>query len=163
MDRQKKIGWMALSVMLILALDQWSKHASVVNLIDQPIKRVFSWLNMSLAFNTGAAFSMLADGGLWSRYGLAVLAIAVTIGLLVWWWREAAVDRWLSLSVGLLIGGALGNLVDRIRYGMVVDFIDVHWKTAHFATFNVADSAVSAGIVLLLWRSYLLRNQDCSK
>lgn len=155
-NKKPAIVMLVLSVLLI-ALDQVTKSMAVSHLMDRGPFAVTSWLNMNLAFNTGAAFSMFSHGGVWSRYGLSFLAFVVVIGVVLWWWREASSDMLGSVGVALLVGGALGNLVDRVRYGMVIDFVDVHWKGAHFATFNGADSGICVGVALLLLRCWVNR------
>ena len=115
-----------------------------------------SWLNWTLAHNYGAAFSMLADAGGWQRWFFTILASIVTVVLLVWLFRLERGDWRTGLSLGLIIGGALGNLIDRIQLGYVVDFIDVHYQGHHWPAFNIADSAISCGIVLLLLDALIL-------
>jgi len=151
---------MVVLTVLVIAFDQLTKSMAVSHLMDRGPYVVTSWLNMNLAFNTGAAFSVLSHAGAWSRYGLSLLAFFVVIGVVFWWWCEASREMLGSVGVALLVGGAVGNLIDRVHYGMVIDFVDVHWKSAHFATFNLADSAICVAVVLLLWRSWVCR---CSK
>ena len=111
---------------------------------------IYSWLNFTLAHNYGAAFSMLADAGGWQRWFFTILASAVTVILLVWLFRLQHGEWRTGLSLGLIIGGALGNLIDRVQLGYVVDFIDVHYAGHHWPAFNIADSAITCGIVLML-------------
>jgi signal peptidase II len=111
---------------------------------------VFSWLNMMLAHNYGAAFSFLNDAGGWQRWFFTILASVVSLGLIVWLLRLPRREWITGLALALVIGGAIGNLVDRIELGYVVDFIDVHYAGWHWPAFNVADSAISCGVALLL-------------
>ena len=97
---------------------------------------VFSWLNFTLAHNTGAAFSFLAGGSGWQRWFLSVVAVIIVGVLLVWLWRLPHRARLLPSALALVIGGAIGNVVDRIRFGYVVDFIDVHYAGWHWPAFN---------------------------
>ena len=121
---------------------------------------VFSWFNITLAHNYGAAFSFLANAGGWQRWFFVVLAIVVSIVLLVWLIRLPR-REWLSgLGLGLILGGAVGNVADRIRLGYVVDFIDVHWAGWHYPAFNVADSAITCGVALLLLDMILVGRRD---
>ncbi|MDP5070522.1 MAG: signal peptidase II, partial [Congregibacter sp.] len=106
--------------------------------------------NLTLHHNQGAAFSFLADAGGWQRWFFAGLALAVS-AMIVFWLRDLKPRQWpLSLALALVLGGALGNLVDRILLGYVVDFISVHYQDWYFPTFNVADSAISVGAALIV-------------
>ena len=105
---------------------------------------------MTLAHNYGAAFSFLSDAGGWQRWLFTGLASVVTVVLVIWLLRLTAKERMLAAALSLVIGGAVGNLIDRIINGYVVDFIDVYYRDWHWPAFNVADSAISCGIVLLL-------------
>ena len=111
---------------------------------------VFSWLNMTLAHNYGAAFSFLSDAGGWQRWFFIVLSSGVSLVLLVWLIRLPRQEWLTALGLALILGGAIGNLVDRVQLGYVVDFIDVFYKDWHYPAFNVADSAITCGVVLLL-------------
>jgi signal peptidase II len=106
----------------------------------------FSW---TLAYNSGAAFSFLADSSGWQRWLFALIAVVVSTVLLVWLKRLGRNDTWLAIALALILGGALGNLYDRIAYGHVIDFILVHWEHRLFPAFNVADSAICVGAVML--------------
>ena len=106
----------------------------------------FSW---TLAYNSGAAFSFLADSSGWQRWLFALIAVVVSGVLLVWLKRLGRNDTWLAIGLALILGGALGNLYDRIAYGHVIDFILVHWEHRLFPAFNVADSAICVGAVML--------------
>ena len=114
-----------------------------------PIPVVPGFLNWMLAFNTGAAFSFLADAGGWQRWGFSVLAAFISVVLTVWLARTPRRDWLTALPLSLVIGGAIGNLIDRLRFGHVVDFIQVYHGDWTFPAFNVADSAISVGAVLL--------------
>lgn len=142
-------GWLMLAAAIVV-LDLWTKHIASVSLeMFRPVE-VFSWLNWRLAHNTGAAFSFLSDAGGWQRWFFSVLALVVTVFLLGWLFRLDKGEGHVALALTLVIGGAVGNLVDRLRLGYVVDFIDVHYAGWHWPAFNVADSAISCGIILLL-------------
>jgi signal peptidase II len=147
--------WLWLSL-LILVLDQLTKWLVLANLQPFEIIELIPNLNLTLMFNTGAAFSFLADAGGWQRWLLAITALAVTGALTVWLFRLETSERWLALGLALLIGGALGNLIDRVLLGHVVDFIQVYLPFMPFAifnpwpSFNIADSAISIGVVILL-------------
>ncbi len=140
--------WLSL---VVLILDQASKlyFESSLSLYQQieVIPGYFSW---TLAYNTGAAFSFLADSSGWQRWLFALIAVVVSITLVVWLKRLKADETWLAIALALVLGGALGNLYDRIVLGHVIDFILVHWQNRHhFPAFNIADSAITVGAILL--------------
>ncbi len=105
---------------------------------------------MTLVFNKGAAFSFLSDAGGWQRWFFTGLSSLVSVALLVWLLRLKSDERLTAVSLALILGGALGNLIDRIRLGQVVDFLDFHWQQSHWPAFNLADSAITVGVVLML-------------
>ena len=142
-------AWLLFSV-VILVLDLWTKQIATDTLtLYRPVE-LTSWLNMTLAHNYGAAFSFLSDAGGWQRWLFTGLASVVTVVLVVWLLRLAAKEKLTAAALSLVIGGAVGNLVDRIMNGYVVDFIDVYYRTHHWPAFNLADSAITCGVILLL-------------
>lgn len=141
--------WLLVSAAVIFA-DWLTKQWATEFLQLYRPKEVTSWLNMTLAHNYGAAFSFLANAGGWQRWFFIVLASTVTLVLLVWLLRLSRREWMTGLGLGLVIGGAIGNLVDRIQLGYVVDFIDVHFSGWHYPAFNIADSAITVGVILLL-------------
>jgi signal peptidase II len=145
------LPWLALSL-LVIVFDQATK-AIVLALLQpyQPHAMIPNLLNWTLAFNTGAAFSFLQDESGWQRWLFSLLAIGVSAALVRWLATTARADWRNALPLSLIIGGALGNLIDRLRFGQVTDFVDVYWNDAHFPAFNVADSAITVGAVLLIW------------
>jgi signal peptidase II len=141
--------WLVVSALVIL-LDWLSKQwASEALELYRP-REVFSWLNITLAHNYGAAFSFLSDAGGWQRWFFMVLASGVSLVLLVWLLRLPRKEWLTALGLSLILGGAIGNLVDRVQLGYVVDFIDVFYNSWHFPAFNIADSAITCGVFLLL-------------
>ena len=149
-SRFGRLGWLVLSV-LVLVIDQVSKahFEGTLEMLQQivVIPDYFSW---TLAYNTGAAFSFLADGGGWQRWLFALIAVVVSAVLVVWLKRLGRDDTWLAIALALVLGGALGNLYDRIALGHVIDFILVHWQNRHyFPAFNFADSAITVGAIML--------------
>ena len=142
-------AWLVLSA-VIIALDLHTKQLASDNLVLYRPQEVFSWLNMTLAHNYGAAFSFLSDAGGWQRWFFTILASTVSLVLLVWLIRLPRKDWLTALGLAMILGGAIGNLVDRIRLGYVVDFIDFHIGDWHYPAFNVADSAITCGVILLL-------------
>ena len=151
-------GKYLLLVLVILVLDQLSKLwvLSSYQLYEvQPLLPVF---NMTLVFNEGAAFSFLSDAGGWQRGFFIVLSSLVSVVLLVWLLRLKPGERLTAISLAFILGGALGNLADRVRLGKVVDFLDFYWQQWHWPAFNLADSAIFIGVVLMLLGSLLQRD-----
>ncbi len=142
-------AWLLFSTVIIV-LDLWTKQIATDALtLYRPIE-VTSWLNMTLAHNYGAAFSFLSDAGGWQRWLFTGLASVVTVVLVVWLLRLPANEKLTAAALSLVIGGAVGNLIDRIMNGYVVDFIDVFYQGHHWPAFNLADSAITGGVILLL-------------
>lgn len=135
----------------IVLVDQVSKWAALYWLAPYRPLPVFPSLNFMLAFNPGAAFSLFAEGSGWQRWALSAVAVAVSLYLLYWLRQLAAGDRWQGIAIGLVLGGAVGNLIDRLRLGVVVDFIDVYYGNWHWPAFNVADAAITMGAILILF------------
>ncbi|MCP5473700.1 MAG: lipoprotein signal peptidase [Rhodanobacteraceae bacterium] len=141
--------WLLLSVVIIL-LDQWTKGIAVASLQYQVSVPVVPGLNWTLVHNQGGAFSFLSDHGGWQRWFFLVVSSSVTV-VLIEWLRRTARHHWLlCLPLALLIGGAIGNLIDRARLGYVIDFVDVYYGQWHWPAFNVADSGITVGIILLI-------------
>jgi signal peptidase II len=134
----------------VLLVDQLSKSWASSELLYAVPEPVFFWFNLTLHHNEGAAFSFLSDAGGWQRWFFTVLAAGVSTVLSVWLWTTKAGHFALPLALALVLGGALGNLVDRVQLGYVVDFISLHYNSRYFPTFNVADSAISVGAALLV-------------
>jgi signal peptidase II len=143
------LPWLWLSAVVIV-LDLATKHIALANLQPyQPVPFIDGIWNWTLAFNPGAAFSFLSDAGGWQRWFFSALAVGIS-ALLAFWMSRIPRDDWRqALPFALIIGGALGNLVDRLRYGHVVDFVDWYWGSYHWPAFNIADSAIVAGAVAL--------------
>lgn len=113
-------------------------------------------LDITRLHNTGAAFSFLAGAGGWQRWFFTILAIGVSAGILVWMKRLHAREQGLlAAGLALVLGGAIGNVIDRMRHGYVVDFVHVHWGSAYFPAFNVADAAITVGAILVILDSFL--------
>ncbi|KAB7623147.1 signal peptidase II [Alkalilimnicola sp. S0819] len=140
--------WLALIVAVVL-LDQLSKQLAEALLVYHQPLPVLPSFNLTLGYNTGAAFSFLADQGGWQRWFFVVLAIVVSV-FLGRWLREVRDQPWLAASLSLILGGAIGNVIDRAFYGHVIDFIDLYYDRWHWPIFNVADIAISCGVVLLV-------------
>ena len=149
--KRNAIPWLLLSL-IVIALDQATKVVVLALLQPyQPHAAIPDLLNWTLAFNTGAAFSFLDVGPGPQRWLFSVLAVIVSAALVRWLATIPRSDWRNALPLSLVIGGALGNLIDRLRFGQVTDFIDVYWHDAHFPAFNVADSAITVGAALLIW------------
>jgi signal peptidase II len=120
---------------------------------------VTTFFNLVLVMNPGASFSFLADAGGWQKWFFITLALVISAWLVVLI-RHHARERLMSTALALVLGGALGNVIDRMRFGAVVDFLDFHLAGWHFPAFNVADSAISIGVVLLLWQQLTHKPHD---
>ncbi len=158
------MGWLWLSA-VVIAIDQLTKWMAEASLtLGQPVA-IISHLNMTLAYNYGAAFSFLGDQSGWQRWFFALLAVLVSV-FIINWLRKLKSDRhWVAIGLTLVLGGAIGNLIDRLLYGKVIDFIDVYFdipmvmQNYHFATFNVADIAITCGAGLLVFLSLFAAEQ----
>jgi signal peptidase II len=153
-DLMRVIGWYGLAAVIIL-LDQYTKGLASAGLDYARPVEIFSWFNLTLQHNTGAAFSFLSDAGGWQRYFFSIVAVVISAVLAVWLFRLERGQWLLALSLGLILGGALGNLWDRLMLGYVVDFISVHYGGRYFPAFNIADSAISVGAACMIIDSFL--------
>lgn len=145
----KKWPWFLLSA-AILVLDQLTKYWAQTYLTPYQPDSVFSMLNFTLAYNTGAAFSFLSGVGGWHRWFFAGFSIVMSLLLILWLARLPSKAILQSLAVSLVLGGALGNLYDRAALGHVIDFIDVYYQNHHWPVFNIADAAICLGAFFLL-------------
>ncbi|MDH3888980.1 MAG: signal peptidase II [Gammaproteobacteria bacterium] len=141
--------WLWVS-MVVLLLDQCTKLLADAMLVLHQQVTLIPFLALFKAYNPGAAFSFLSDASGWQRWFFVVLALVVIVILLVWLLRLPAAEKATSLALALILGGAAGNLIDRLVYGYVIDFIDVYYGSWHWPAFNVADAAISVGAFLLL-------------
>jgi signal peptidase II len=140
--------WIAVAVML---LDQWTKYLVTDRLAEFDGIVLLPMLEIMRLHNEGAAFSMLSAAGGWQRWLFTVLGLAVSVGILVWLRRMPAKGQNLAAAgLALILGGALGNVIDRVLWGHVIDFIRVHYQQYYFPAFNVADSAITVGAALLI-------------
>jgi signal peptidase II len=148
-----KLPWLLFALALIvIALDQLTKHLAVAYLEYLDVAPVTPFFYLTLRFNEGAAFSFLADAGGWQRWFFATLAFVISIVLVIWIariYREKG-NTLEALALALILGGAVGNLYDRVVLGHVVDFIVLHYQTSEWPAFNIADSAICLGAVLLI-------------
>jgi len=142
--------WMLLSALVVIA-DQLSKNYIVAHFEEFEVKTLLPVLDITLVHNRGAAFSFLDSASGWQRWFFIVLACGVSLGIGAWLVRLPANARKLTAAgLALVMGGAIGNVIDRFRIGSVVDFIHFHWDRAYFPAFNVADSAITVGAACLL-------------
>jgi len=135
---------------IILLLDQLSKWSALSNLQMGVPEYVLPFMNWLLLFNPGAAFSFLAQGSGWQRWFFTILGLVACI-YIVWLLRKSQNDKLLCVALSLILGGAFGNVLDRIMFGAVVDFIDLHYANWHWPAFNIADSAICIGAALIIW------------
>lgn len=143
--------WLSFAVMI---LDQITKLAVAANMQLYQSIQVLPFFNLTYVHNTGAAFSFLSEAGGWQRWFFAVLAFLISIVITVWLARLKRHETLLAVSLALVLGGAVGNLIDRLAYGYVIDFLDVYYQTWHWPAFNIADSAISIGVALMLAESF---------
>ncbi len=135
--------------LLVTVLDQISKWWILADVMSPPtVIKLTPFFNLVLVWNRGVSFGILNQSSAWVPWLLSALAAAICVGLFIWLRR--AENRRLAAALGLIIGGALGNLVDRLRFGAVVDFLDVHAGGYHWPAFNVADSAIVVGVAVLI-------------
>ncbi len=157
------LKWLWLTL-LVVVLDQVSKQIAVNTLIMHDPQAFLPFFNFTLTYNKGAAFSFLSTAGGWQRWFFTVLAIGVSIFIFFWLKKLSSKEKLLAVSLSLILGGAIGNVIDRSLYGYVIDFIDwfypsseclpfffsINQQTCHWPTFNIADSAIFLGAVLII-------------
>ena len=149
-NRGRAASWLLLSAFIVLA-DQVSKMYIAGHYLQFEFTRILPVLDITCMHNVGAAFSFLATASGWQRWLFTGLALVVSLAIVVWLVRmPRGTSPFLAGGLALVLGGALGNAIDRIRLGYVVDFIHFHWDRAYFPAFNVADSAITVGAACLL-------------
>lgn len=136
-------------LLVVINVDQLTKYLALTNLTPYESMPVIPMLNWMLAFNTGAAFSFLSGTGYWHRWFFTGFSVTMCVLLFIWMWRCAVKSKLQSASLAMIIGGALSNVIDRLIHGHVVDFILVYYKNYHWPVFNIADSAICVGALLL--------------
>ena len=136
-----------------LVLDYFSTHADPVE--------IAMFFNLVLAWNRGVSFSLFHSEEAYAPFALAALALVISVGLAIWLRRIE--HRWPATGVGLVIGGAIGNVIDRLRFGAVVDFLDFHWAGYHWPAFNIADSAITLGVIFLITDGLFRRSEGSNK
>ena len=149
-NRRRAASWLLLSAVVVLA-DQLSKAYIAGHYLEFEFRRILPVLDITCMHNVGAAFSFLASASGWQRWLFIGLAVVVSVGITVWLIKlPRSTHPVLAAGLALVLGGAVGNVIDRIRLGYVVDFIHFHWERAYFPAFNVADSAITVGAACLL-------------
>jgi signal peptidase II len=146
--KQSGLRWLWVSVILLFS-DLMAKYF-VSQHLGAKVLRILPFLNFRQAHNTGAAFSFLGQAGGWQIYFFSLIALVVSVILLYWLAKISKRDRLTAISLSLVLGGALGNMIDRTVHGYVIDFIDFHIGSWHYATFNIADCGVVVGCLLLI-------------
>ena len=149
--------------MIVIGLDQVTKITATGSLLMYKPINILPGFNFTLMHNPGAAFSFLSDASGWQRWFFTVIAVVVSIAILVWIHRVPRNDKWQLAALSLILGGAVGNVIDRILYGYVVDFIDMYYKGSdclpgfagylgecHWPAFNIADAAISVSVIILI-------------
>ena len=157
MQRTHPAAWLWLSLFVVV-LDQATKFlvTRFLDLYDRV--EVLPVLDFTLLHNTGAAFSILADASGWQRGFFITLGFVVCAALIVWLWRLPRGEKFLPLALALIVGGAIGNVIDRIAHGYVIDFIHAHWGGSYFPAFNIADSAITIGAALMILDAFRERH-----
>ena len=148
----KGLRWLTLSA-IVIGLDQFTKSWITSGFQLGDSITITSFFNLVLAYNTGAAFSFLAGAGSWQRVFFIAIAVIASI-VIVYLMRKPQNAMLMNSALALILGGAIGNVIDRVRLGHVVDFIQVHAAGYYFPAFNVADSAITVGAALLIWDSF---------
>ncbi|MBW6477306.1 MAG: signal peptidase II [Chromatiales bacterium] len=153
------LKWLWLSVAIII-LDQLTKLWANTSLDYGMPVAIMPMFNLTLVYNTGAAFSFLSEAGGWQRWFFTGVAIIISVVLVIWLSRLKPGQTLLALGLALLLGGALGNLWDRLLLGHVIDFIDVYYGQRHWPAFNIADMAISIGAALMIFDSFRQTNAE---
>ena len=157
------LKWLWLSLLAII-LDQMSKLAITSSMQLYQSIQIMPYFNLTYVHNTGAAFSFLSEAGGWQRWFFAGLALVISGVIAVWLARLKQHETLLAVALSLVLGGAIGNLIDRLAYGYVIDFLDVYYQTWHWPAFNIADSAITLGVILMLVESFGLgKSEDMAR
>ena len=141
--------WLSLAVLIIIA-DQLTKFLVARTFVLHEVKPITRFFNLVLAHNPGAAFSFLAGAGGWQRDFFTALGVVVSLAI-IWMLYKHSAQRLFACALALVLGGAIGNVIDRVMYGYVIDFLDFYWGKWHWPAFNVADIAICLGAALLVW------------
>ena len=157
------LKWLWLSLLAVI-LDQGSKLAITSSMQLYQSIQIIPYFRLTYVHNTGAAFSFLSEAGGWQRWFFAGLALVISAVIAVWLSRLKQHETLLAVALSLVLGGAIGNLIDRLAYGYVIDFLDVYYQTWHWPAFNIADSAITLGVILMLVESFGLgKSERCGQ
>lgn len=157
---QSGLRFLWISVILI-GLDQWTKLLILEHIALHNSIQITGFFNLTYVRNYGAAFSILYEAGGWQRYFLTAVALVVSV-VIIWWLKQAPKQqKLLPIAFAFVLGGAVGNVIDRISYGYVIDFLDFFYGSYHWPAFNVADSSIFIGAVLLIWDMF--KNKEANK
>ena len=156
------LKWLWLSLVVVIS-DQITKILVIQNFQYQESVPVFSNFNLVHVHNYGAAFSFLSTAGGWQRWLFAVLAIVISAMIVYWISKLKSGEKFSAIGLALVLGGAIGNLIDRIYHGYVIDFLDFYIGPKHWPAFNVADIAISVGVVALIILSFFDRKEEEDK
>lgn len=159
--KSSAIKWVWLSLLIVI-LDQITKYYISHQFALFETLPIIPGLKITYVHNTGAAFSFLSDAGGWQRWLFITLSSIISVVLLYWLKKHPATDLWLAIALALVLGGAVGNLADRILFGYVIDFIVVYYESWYWPAFNVADSAISIGVVMLIIDSFWFDHAEIS-
>jgi signal peptidase II len=149
---KKLTPYLLLSIFVIL-IDQITKFAAEANFAEYEFRPVTSFFNLGLVYNPGAAFSFLADHDGWQRWFFTALSLGASI-FIIYLMRKHRNESRFCLGLAFILGGAVGNLIDRVRIGKVVDFLDFYYQSYHWPAFNLADSAIFIGVAIILWDEF---------
>ena len=150
--------WLWLSAVVVF-LDQVTKFLATHYLQLHTPLVVLPGVNLTLTHNTGAAFSLLSQAGGWQRWFFVLLTITVSVAIVIWLRNLSHYRRWMGCCLALILGGALGNLCDRVVLGYVIDFVDVYYHELHWPAFNIADSAITIGAIMLIIDSFFFSEE----
>ena len=151
--------WLWLSA-IVVALDQFTKQWVEEAFVLYESLPVTSFFNLTLVYNTGAAFSFLADAGGWQRWFFLILALVICTYLVYWLLQMKKDQLILPFAIAMIIGGAIGNVVDRMLHGHVIDFLDFYYQQWHWPAFNLADSAITLGVILFIWDAFFGNKEE---
>ncbi len=156
------LRWLWLSA-FVIAIDQITKQAAEIGLALHQPTPVTPFFNLTLMYNTGAAFSFLADASGWQRWFFLVLSLSVSVFIVIWISRLSRYEHLLAGALALILGGAVGNAIDRLLFGHVIDFIQLYYDQWYWPAFNIADSAITVGAALMIIQSLLGARESASK
>jgi len=158
-NRSQILLWLGLA-MIILIIDQFTKLWIVEQYNYGVSDRISGFFNLVHVHNYGAAFSFLNNEGGWQRWGFSIFAVIVSLIIIVWIVRLSPDQKLEGYALAFILGGALGNLYDRVTLGYVIDFLDFHWSGWHFPAFNIADSSITLGAILIIIDGILRHKKD---